>query len=269
MLDSPAARDAAVSNEPNDVAIISTDALVAAEPPVSAAAATIDAAAATIDLLPHATPLPQADGDADADAALALALEPYAGVRFSGMFRACVPALQALHNACFPIVYSDSFYEQLVAGDEYSTILALSEADGSVVGFATGRVESDAAASVVCRARRRSGYISTFGVAPSHRGRGLGSVLLKVCWRSRAQRAPFCISFRLGAGSRHPSFPPVSRFSLTRTSVQSSRCHICQCPPSCPTLSTEPVHIFRHLSLRRRVHARRQGRQCGGDRHVH
>jgi GNAT superfamily N-acetyltransferase len=177
MLDSLAApHDAAASNEPNT----STDALVAVDSVSQSASAS--ASAATIDLLPHATPLPRADADADADAdaALALALEPFAGIRFSGMFRACVPALQALHNQCFPIIYSDSFYEQLVAGDEYSTIVALSEADGSVVGFATGRVESDVASSVVCRAQRTRGYISTFGVAPSYRGRGLGSVLLKV-----------------------------------------------------------------------------------------
>lgn len=123
-------------------------------------------------LLPHLLPITKVD------------LEAFDGVVFSRMFAQCTAQLRELHNVCFPIVYHDSFYESLVddveSGGAVVCVLALTVDSGCVVGFATARVET--ATALMCRRARSLGYVSTFGVAPEYRKRGLGGNLLaNVC----------------------------------------------------------------------------------------
>lgn len=82
--------------------------------------------------------------------------------------------LEALHNACFPIVYPKSFYENILT-DDYSCLFAVCKSTGRIVGFSVGRCQNRRLSCL----GRREGYICTFGVASEFRNKGLGSCLLR------------------------------------------------------------------------------------------
>ena len=101
--------------------------------------------------------------------------------------RAIVPedlvSLRVLQSTLFPVQYSDTFYDNLLRED-YETILAFSTDDDveALCGVATARVSemSHEPHSSCCSPVEIEGYIMTLGVAPSRRGMGLGSHLLKM-----------------------------------------------------------------------------------------
>jgi len=103
--------------------------------------------------------------------------DPTVAIVFRGICRADIPEVKFLHDELFPIKYSDGFYRELL-GDDYITVLAfaIEEKTAKLVGVATGRSQDRHSG---CR-RINEGYISTLGVSPSWRRKGLGKFILFV-----------------------------------------------------------------------------------------
>ena len=108
--------------------------------------------------------------------------------RFRRLTRADLPAVKELHDALFPVKYSDAFYEELL-NEFHINILAFApvckmRSGGSatedaveLVGIATATWEPVTGIGG-CR-RWHEGYISTLGVAEGYRQIGLGTFLVR------------------------------------------------------------------------------------------
>lgn len=84
-------------------------------------------------------------------------------------------ALAALHESSFPDTYASA--RQLLQDEERSTVVI--EREGSVVGYASGRLQPDG-----------SGYLDYIAVGRAYRGLGLARGLLAAIGRDLLARAP-------------------------------------------------------------------------------
>jgi len=79
--------------------------------------------------------------------------------------------IRQLHIVCFPVKYSDSFYEKIANGTYPSRILyeRLPSGRGRIVGFASSIIYQEPF----------KGYLATLGVRPEWRKRGIAKVLIR------------------------------------------------------------------------------------------
>ena len=110
-------------------------------------------------------------------------------VTYRGILSRDIERLVQLHDLCFPVKYDAKFYEWLLSPACIS-LVAVTAADGEaastaaepsrspperVVGFCIGRLKFVEGALTT----QPVGYISTFGVDPDYRQRGVGNELLE------------------------------------------------------------------------------------------
>lgn len=81
----------------------------------------------------------------------------------------CLDQVKALHGVCFPVKYSDNFYNQLLNG-KYVCHLVFEKKTGTLVVLGTGRVDPGT---------KRKGYVATLGVNENFRKNGLGILMLR------------------------------------------------------------------------------------------
>eukprot|EP00164_Ancoracysta_twista_P019473 GFYU01034284.1.p1 GENE.GFYU01034284.1~~GFYU01034284.1.p1 ORF type:complete len:198 (+),score=18.01 GFYU01034284.1:73-666(+) len=94
-------------------------------------------------------------------------------VRFRRIQPPDLPAVQELHIECFPVTYSNAFYNALLRDDRISVV---GLEDEKIVAVASARIDRDEDG---CLCPSDSAYMMTFGVTESYRKQGLGSSLLK------------------------------------------------------------------------------------------
>ncbi len=114
----------------------------------------------------------------------------FPGVCFRGVRSEDLVELRRLDDILFPVKYSSSFYHRLIS-DEYLTILAFEENTGRLLAASTARTETISDCFASCE-----GYISTLGVLPSFRRKGLGSFLLRKMVELLILSRP-CVSIKL------------------------------------------------------------------------
>ena len=79
-----------------------------------------------------------------------------------------------IHRELFPVVFEDSFYDQLF-DDEMMTILMIK--DGNIIGVSTTWLKETS--KMLCCWSHKVGYLCTFGILDRYRRLKLGSSLLK------------------------------------------------------------------------------------------
>ncbi len=96
-----------------------------------------------------------------------------------------VPAVIGINGETLPEHYSDYFYYDILA--EFPESFLVAEADGAVVGYVMGRVEYGFS-HLRKLGLARKGHIVSVAVKEQHRGKGVGSLLLKTAHEAMAVR---------------------------------------------------------------------------------
>ena len=87
-----------------------------------------------------------------------------------------IPAVMGINGETLPEHYSDYFYYDILA--EFPESFLVAEVDGAVVGYVMGRIEYGFS-HLKKLGLARKGHIVSVAVREQHRGKGVGSLLLK------------------------------------------------------------------------------------------
>ncbi|MCL5672949.1 MAG: ribosomal protein S18-alanine N-acetyltransferase [Thaumarchaeota archaeon] len=96
-----------------------------------------------------------------------------------------IPAVMQINGETLPEHYSDYFYYDILA--EFPESFLVAETDGAIAGYIMGRVEYGFS-HLKKLGLARKGHVVSVAVKEEHRGKGVGSVLLKTAHEAMAAR---------------------------------------------------------------------------------
>jgi [ribosomal protein S18]-alanine N-acetyltransferase len=96
-----------------------------------------------------------------------------------------VPAVININAETLPEHYSDYFYYEILS--EFPDTFLVAELDGAIIGYVMSRIEYG-----FSHLRRlglaRKGHIVSIAVKEQHRGRGVGTLLMRTCQEAMARK---------------------------------------------------------------------------------